>query len=173
MKFEYHGKKFAGSREQIIKSLKAYFTKTTTFLVFRPSKNAFYFGEEKFLLSDPESDNFNVDAIKRILIKRALNKVPLESFDPRIDIKFNNHFHYLFIDDKLVVSHRLHFIIDQILMYCNIDRALDFNTKIEIKELLNNNYALYLNKIPVACQDKPFTISKLLFHVIFFNRTNQ
>ncbi len=172
MKFKYYGRTFTGSREEIIESLKTRFTEISQpFLTFNRLSSTFRLGEEEYLLS--ESEEFNVDAIRRTMVQDAIAKVPLESNDPKINIESLLFLKYLFIDNKQLASQTSWFTIDQILEHCDVDVTLGFDTKIEIEKSTNHRYVLHLNNTTVLYQSKQFTLSQILYQVVFFNRINQ
>lgn len=171
MKFKYNNQTYTGTRKEIIESLRAYFTETGTFLVFNKLTSTFSLGEEEYLLS--ESDEFNIDAVRRHMVINAIAKISSIPFDPIININSCSLLNYLLIDDEQLASQSPHFTINQILEHCGVNVRLGFNTKIETGKLINNNYTLCLDNIPVAHQDRPFTISQILYRVVFFNRTNK
>ncbi len=168
MIFKYCNKTFTGSRKQIIESLIQFLREES--IKFYPG-DTFELGEENVCLK--RRGPYSLDGIKTILIRKASNKVPLEPFDPTIKIESCSVLHELFINDIKVDSRNSHFTIDQILKHYNININLGFDTKIEIGKLKNNSYALYFDHIPVTCQTEPFTLSTLLYNIVFFNRVRK
>ncbi len=166
MKFKYYGKTFTGSRQEIIESLKAYLDEISQpFLTFNRLSSTFYLGEEEYLLS--ESDEFNVDAIRRTMVQDAIAKIP----QGPLEIAIHSHplLNYLLIDGVEVASQSKRFTVNQILEYGGIDKlTTNFDIKVEIRKLVNGQYALYFNDILVAHKDEPFTIYNLIHRVSTF-----
>ncbi len=159
MIFKYDGKTFTGSRQEIIESLTQFLKESSLEYC---SEGDFSLCEESVHL---HAKQYILDSVKNSLIKKAIAKVPKHE----IAIHTHTLLNYLLIDGEQIASQSKWFTFNQILIHSGIGNLMTtFDIKVEIKELINGQHALYFNDLLVAHKDNPFTIYELIHRVSTF-----